>query len=148
MGKQPGWAQWEGEIQSLLGLDSTICSGNQWNDVGDGTDNQHDSHWPVMVDCKYTDTKASWSLKGKDVTQWLTTAAEHGKRGIMAIRIWNRGADFPNDFVVCSADDYAELVEFYREHHESGDGIVFPPGVRSVIRRGATYTLHSEDPRL
>lgn len=144
MARTPGWQQWEQEIQSLLGLDSTICSGNQWNDVGDGTDNQHDSSWPVMVDCKYTDTKASWSLKGKDVAQWFTTAVEKGKRGIMAIRIWHRGAGFPQDFVVCSANDYAELVEYYREGHQAR--IVFPPGVRQVTHKGNVYTLHTEAP--
>jgi hypothetical protein len=104
-------------VQKLLNLDSTICSGNQWNDQGDGTDNQHDSPWPIAFDAKYTDTKASWSLKAKDVTQWLVSCTARGKRGIMAIRIWNRGVGFPHDFVVCSTDDYAELVEYYREGH-------------------------------
>jgi hypothetical protein len=118
MPKTPGWQAWEHDIQRLFGLDSTICSGSKWNDIGDGTDNGHSSPWPMLVDCKYTDTKASWSLKAKDVKQWFDTAAERGKRGIMAIRIWHRGAGFPHDFVVCSADDYAELVEFYREGHQ------------------------------
>ena len=148
MAKLPSWADWEADIQKLFGLDTTICSGNQWNDVGDAVDNDHASPWPIMADGKFTDTKASWSLKAKDVARWFDTATEKGKRGIMAIRIWTRGQYSPEDFVVCSADDYAELVEYYREGHKPAEPgmIVFPPGVRTVTFRGHQVTLHTEDP--
>ena len=108
--RPPGWSQWEADIQQLLGLDATVCSGNQFNDIGDATSNDspRDSSFRLLVDCKYTE-HMSWSLRAKEVGQWMDRAMEAGKRGMMAVRLWPRGALLPRDYVVLTADDFAEL---------------------------------------
>lgn len=110
--KAPTWEQWEANLQELLGLDATICSGNQFYDIGDAADhaNPNDVSFRLLVDCKYTE-HLSWSLRAKEVGQWVDRAAEVGKRGMMAIRLWPRGALLPRDYVVLTADDFAEIYE-------------------------------------
>jgi hypothetical protein len=43
--------------------------------------------------------------------RWVLRGVERGKRAIMAIRVWPRGFPHGRDYVVCSADDFAELYE-------------------------------------
>lgn len=117
---QPGWEHWESDLQELLGLDSTICSGNQFHDTGDAVDNTNprDVSFPLLVDCKYTE-KQSFSVSRKNMEQWLLRGTERGKRAIMAIRVWPRGFPHGRDYVVCSADDFAELLEIARQAEAS-----------------------------
>jgi hypothetical protein len=110
--KTPSWQAWEQEIQSKLGLDSTICSGNKWNDIGDATDNNspRDDSFRLLVDCKQTD-KFSFSLKRADFEDWLERGLEKGKRALLAIRLWPRELIDPMDVVVIGLDDFCELLE-------------------------------------
>ena len=112
---KPGWEQFEHDVQELLGLDSTVCSGNQWNDPGDAVDRRHPSEggFRLMVDCKYTE-KVSWSFHSKKVGEWFLKATEMGMRGVMAVRFMVEGR--PNDYIILSFDDFAELLEKAEEN--------------------------------
>jgi hypothetical protein len=111
----PSWEEWEQTVQRELGLDATICSGNQFHDQGDAKDNTNprDDDFRLMVDCKYTDN-ASFSVS-KKIRQFIDLAAESGKRGILAIRLWPRGQLNPEDFVVLTFDDFQELLAKAKE---------------------------------
>lgn len=108
----PGWQQWETDLQEMLGLDATICSGNQWQDTGDAVDNTNprDNGFRLLVDGKYTDG-VGWPVPMKTVHQWLETAVEKGRRGMVAVRSWPRGQFGPRDYVILDANDFAELYE-------------------------------------
>ncbi len=110
-----GWEDHEAFIQGLFGLRGTVCSGNKWYDPGDAVDGQHptDSPFPIFADCKYTEA-ASYSVKAKEMAQWSTRAEEMGKRFILPIRLWPKGAASPQDWVVLNVHDFAELLEAYR----------------------------------
>lgn len=112
MPKMPSWEAWEQQLQADLGLDSTICSGNQWNDQGDASDNTapQDSSFRLLVDAKYTE-KLSYSLALRNWHQWRAAAVELGKRPIIAVRYWARGVGVPTDVVVMDYDDFQELRE-------------------------------------
>lgn len=112
MSKTPAWQAWEHEIQSKLGLDSTICSGNKWNDIGDATDNNspRDDDFRLLVDCKHTG-RLSYPLKRIDLESWFERGLEKGKRALLALRFWPKGLLEPVDVVVIGIDDFCELLE-------------------------------------
>src|ERR1700756_20523 len=116
MSKTSAWQAWEYEIQNKLGLDSTICSGNKWNDIGDATDNNNpqDDSFRLLVDCKQTEN-FSFSLKISNLEGWFERGLEKGKRALFAIRLWPRGLIDPMDVVVIGLDDFCELLERVRE---------------------------------
>ncbi len=113
---RPGWEHHEKDIQELLGLDSTICSGNKHYDPGDAVDNRHprETLFPLVADCKYTD-HVSKSIRLAELQQWSRKAQEFGKRFIMPIRFWPRGQQGPHDYVLLSLDDFAELLSLIPE---------------------------------
>jgi len=113
----PGWKAHEAHIQDLLGLDSTPASGAKWQAVGDAVDNRHPSEtvFPLIADAKCTEQK-SFSLRAADLGSWVDRAQELGKRFIMPIRFWPRGAYGPRDYVVLTLDDFAELLEMARRN--------------------------------
>jgi hypothetical protein len=123
MTKLPGWEQWEHDVQETLGLDATICSGSKFNDIGDATDNcpPQDDSFRLLVDCKYTEA-ASHSVTAKFMGQWVDRATEHGKRFVLALRLWPRGAYGPRDYVVLTLDDFAELLGLAREGQQTKRG--------------------------
>ena len=108
----PNWEQFEHDIQEILGLDATICSGNQWHDQGDAVDNTnpYDNSFRLLVDAKFTE-HMSYSVMGSKMRRWCETGTEKGKRAILALRFWPRGQQSPDDFVMLSFDDFAELYE-------------------------------------
>jgi hypothetical protein len=117
MGKKlPGWQQFERDLQGLLGLDATICSGNQFQDPGDAVDNTPpaDGGFKLLVDCKYTESN-SYSLNRKTMQQWVLKGVERGKRAIMVIRMWPRGMVYEADYVILPLDDFHELLELAKE---------------------------------
>lgn len=109
---QPGWQAHEKHVQELLGLDSTPGSGNQFNAPGDAVDHRHprESSFPVLADCKYTE-KGSYSVNHHFMAQQSDAAAAIGRRFVMPIRFYHRGALAPDDYVVMGLDDFAELLE-------------------------------------
>lgn len=109
--RQP-WEQHERDIQVILGLDSTICSGNKFHDPGDAVDHDRESVFPIVADCKFTEGK-SFSVSRKVLEQWSDKAAEMGKRFIMPVRLCPRGTD-PQDYVVLGLHDFAELLSLAR----------------------------------
>ena len=52
----------------------------------------------------------SWAL-----TEWLVKAGEFGKRFIMPLRFWPKDHLKPQDFVLLSLNDFAELYEKAKE---------------------------------
>jgi len=106
------WKQHEKDIQEILGLDSTICSGNKFHDPGDAVDNDRESIFPIVAECKFTEGK-SFSVSSKALSQWADKAAEMGKRFIMPVRLSPRGSN-PQDYVVIGLHDFAELLEMAR----------------------------------
>jgi hypothetical protein len=110
-----GWQAHEQYVQELLGLSSTICSGNQFNDPGDGVDRDHPSQklFPLIVDAKYTE-KQSFSIKYAVLNEWWDKAAEMGKRFVMPIRFFPKWTVEPIDYVLLSLDDFAELLDAAR----------------------------------
>jgi hypothetical protein len=110
-----GWRAHEKDIQELLGLDSTICSGNKFYDPGDGVDRSHPNQNPfaLIVDAKCT-TAASFSLKMAFLREWEEKAAAIGKRFAMPIRFEPPG-DSRRDYILLTLNDFAELLEMSRD---------------------------------
>jgi hypothetical protein len=107
--KLPEWAVFERSVQRLLHLSSTISSGNKWYDPSDGATKGHpkDHEFPLMADCKAT-TYNSYSLKKRDLLQWVEKARLEGKRFILPVRFLSSQPKEKNeDFVVLSLDDFA-----------------------------------------
>lgn len=111
-----GWAAWESYINRLLGLDSTVASGNQAHDPGDGVDRRHHSEtdYALMVDAKYTEQK-SFSLNRTLMDQYVRRAAEAGKSFVLPVRLSDTSTKQVHDYVVVPLQDYVMLLEAYRE---------------------------------
>jgi hypothetical protein len=111
----PGWEAWEDEVNKALGLSSTVGSGSQAYDPGDGTDRRHHSvtDYALQVDAKYTE-RTSFSLNSKLIRQWSDRALAQGKRFVLPVRFWTKGSNAPEDYVVIPFDDFVGLVECYR----------------------------------
>lgn len=116
-----GWAAWEAYVNRLLGLDSTVASGSQAHDPGDGVDRRHhtETDYALMVDAKYTERK-SFSISAKLMGQYVRRAAEAGKSFLLPVRLVDTGTKEVHDFVVVPLQDYVMLLETYREA-ERGD---------------------------
>lgn len=112
MGVLQPWEQHERYIQSTLGLESTICSGNKFHDPGDAVDHDRESVFPIIADCKFTERK-SFSVSRQVLEQWEEKAGEMGKRFIMPVRFCPKGTA-PHDSVVMGLHDFAELLSLAR----------------------------------
>lgn len=108
-----GWRAFEDHVNSLLGLESTVASGSQFYDKGDGVD-RSESDFAVQVDAKYTE-KRSHSVNAQLMRQWAARAALSGKRFVLAIRIWEPSLNYGDDYVVLRLDDFAELLAKLKE---------------------------------
>ena len=116
--KKRGWQAHEEYVQKLLGLDSTICSGNKFHDPGDGVDRSHPSQnsFALIVDAKCTTAK-SFSVKSEFLKEWEEKAAMLGKRFAMPIRFESiTDLNSRQDYVLLSLNDFAELLELARGH--------------------------------
>lgn len=111
-----GWAAWEAYVNRLLGLDSTVASGSQAHDPGDGVDRRHhhETDYALMVDAKYTEQK-SFSLNAKLLSQYVRRAAEAGKSFLLPVRLVDTSTKHVHDYVVVPLQDYVMLLETYRE---------------------------------
>ena len=116
-----GWAAFESYVNRLLKLDSTIASGSKAYDVGDGVDRRHHSEtdYALMVDAKYTERK-SFSVNAKLMSQYVRRAAEAGKRFALPVRLVDIRTKNVDDYVVIPLQDYAALLETYREVERAG----------------------------
>jgi hypothetical protein len=106
------WEKFEEDVQNLLGLDATICSGNKFHDQGDAVDRSHPSRkcWRLMVDCKYTE-KGSFPVTAKFMGGMVDKATELGLRFALAVRLRPPGSLAHRDYVVIPLDDLAELLD-------------------------------------
>lgn len=111
--RKSGWQAHEEDVQKLLGLDSTICSGNKFYDPGDGVDRSHprQNSFALIIDAKCTAAK-SFSVKAEFLKEWEEKAAMLGKRFAMPIRF----EASQQDYVLLSLNDFAELLELARGH--------------------------------
>lgn len=111
-----GWAAFESYTNRLLGLSATVASGSQDHDPGDGVDRRHHSEtdYALMADCKYTEQK-SFSVSAKLMGQYVRRAAEAGKRFVLPVRLVDSGTKEVHDYIVVPLQDYAALLETYRE---------------------------------
>lgn len=108
-----GWVAFEQHVNSLLGLDRTIASGNKWHDVGDGVDRSR-GDFAIQTDAKYTEA-GSFYLNAAKMYQWCQRAQGLGKRFVLAVRFMPKWADRPEDYVILRLDDFTELMEKLRE---------------------------------
>lgn len=115
-GTERSWEAWESEVNVALGLSSTVGSGSQAHDPGDGTDRRHytETDYAIQADAKFTE-RASFSVNAKLLKQWSDRALAQGKRFILPIRIWQKNLNSPDDYVVVPWQDYLVLVEAYRK---------------------------------
>lgn len=105
------WRKHETDLQEALGLNSTIGSGNQFQDIGDGsTGHNRKNAIPIVIDCKCTE-KASYSLSSELLEDWLRRAGEIGKMFMLPIRFQHAKVQ---DYVVLQLDDLLELLELAR----------------------------------
>lgn len=111
-----GWAAFESYVNTLLGLSATAASGSQAHDPGDGVDRRHHSEtdYALMVDAKYTE-RGSFSINRKLMGQYVLRAAEAGKRFALPVRLVDMRTKNVDDYVVVPLQDYAALLETYRE---------------------------------
>jgi len=116
---EPKWQAHERYVQQVLGLDSTITSGNKWFDPGDAVTRGRTSPFPLYADCKCTE-KGSFSLKLSDLNDLQHRAAMSGKRLVMPIRF--HPSVGPQDYLVIGLHDFAELLQEVqrdsRDHEE------------------------------
>jgi hypothetical protein len=107
-----GWEGFEQYVNDELGLDSTVASGSQFYDKGDGK-HRDNGDWAYQVDAKYTE-KASWPPVAKKMAKWVTEAALSGKRFALPVRLWPRDQIQPQDYVILPFEDFVELVRIAR----------------------------------
>ena len=104
------WERHEYDVQQLLGLASTIGSGNKWHDISDGTvKDQYSGPFLLMVDAKST-IKGSYSVNAKFMRSWVDKAVELGKRFALPIRFLKPNGHH-EDYIVLTLDDFAELMQ-------------------------------------
>lgn len=114
MTKQPGWQQHEHDVAAMFGLDLTVSSGNRFHDPGDAIHRGRRFPFPVYAEAKYT-SNASRSLRLAELQDGQERAEEIGRRFILPLRFWPRGAVGPHDYVVLNAHDLAELLDMVNE---------------------------------
>lgn len=113
------WRSAEKDIRELLGLDSTIGSGNKWYDIGDSVDHDPDSSFPLLVETKSTIHK-SYSISRKYVQEYWEKASMRGKRFLLHIQFQDREPQenkvekTQNDWVALPLDDFLDLYELSR----------------------------------
>jgi hypothetical protein len=107
------WQKHEKDLQEALGLSSTVGSGNQSHDIGDGS-NGHNrlQDFPMVIDCKATEKK-SYSLTYELMESWLQRAAELGKMFLLPIRFVN--APKYKDYVVIELSDFQLLLAYAKK---------------------------------
>ena len=115
---EPAWRRHEREVADWLGLTTTPGSGNQFHAPGDAVDNARllDSPYALMVDCKQT-AKKSYSMTSAFLRQAHRTAAERGKRFVLALRFSTESpipAYADQDYVVVALHDFIEILEAAR----------------------------------
>lgn len=110
------WEKWEKDAQRALDLQSTISSGNQWSDPGDGVDRKHftETSFPLIIDCKLTE-KLSFRLDIKFLKAWKRKSQELGKIFAMPIRFLSK--DSHQDWIVVPFEDFCWLVEQANTYH-------------------------------
>ena len=101
------WEKWEKEAQQSLDLDSTVSSGNQWSDPGDGVNRSHytEIKFPLIIDCKFTEKKG-FRLESSFLNLWYRKARELGKIFAMPIRFSNT----QEDWVVLKFEDFCQIL--------------------------------------
>lgn len=114
--KRDPWEVWESDVQSRLDLRGTISSGNKFYDPSDGVDklDHTESDFRLMVDAKCT-KNPTYRVGYKQLAQWVEKSQSMGFRFALPIRLLNGEAEKNTDYVVCTLDDFAELLERYRE---------------------------------
>lgn len=112
MPNTPAWEKFEHYIQDLLKLDSTVCSGNQWHDVGDAVSRGHYTEEPFrfVADCKHTEQKG-FRLDLKFLNRWVMKGLELGRIFILPIRFFDSETRKNFDYVVLPLDDFHMLVD-------------------------------------
>lgn len=105
-----GFEGHEDWITRTFALASTISSGSKFFDPGDAVTRGHDHPFPLYVDGKFTD-KASRSISLKELGSIESEALALGKRMVMALRFWPVKHVAPEDYVVLTAHDFAELLQ-------------------------------------
>lgn len=105
------WRKHESDLQEAMGLNSTVGSGNQFHDIGDGsTGHNRKNAIPIVIDCKCTE-KASYSLSSVMLEEWLDKAAQIGKMFMLPVRFQHAKV---KDYVVLQLEDLLELLELAR----------------------------------
>jgi hypothetical protein len=115
MTRREHWQHWEDEVAQHLGLDTTIHSGIRFFDPGDAVTRGNEGPFPLLADCKYTESH-SFSLRSADLRQMGETAMALGKRFILPLRFALRNGLHVGgeDYVVLSFHDFKELLDGYR----------------------------------
>ena len=108
----------EAYVQKLLGLSSTISSGNKWHDPSDGIDRRHysETDFAFAVDCKCTETYG-FRLTRRTLRDWVNKAALLGKRFAMPIRFVYEDGNV-EDYVLLTLNDFAEMLEEIRDRQD------------------------------
>lgn len=109
-----GWKTFERHVQEVLGLSATITSGNKWYDPGDAVSRDRKHPFSLYADAKYTEHFGLF-LQLKMLHDLTERAADQGKRMVMPIRFWPKGIVSPDDYVVLSLHDFAELMELVKK---------------------------------
>lgn len=104
-----GWERFEHDVARWFGLSTTISSGNKFFDPGDAVTRGRRHPWPLYADAKHT-TRASFSLKLKDLLDYHRQALELGKNFILPVR-FEDPYGVVNDYVVLPLSDFRELYE-------------------------------------
>jgi hypothetical protein len=96
-------------VQDLLDLDSTIASGNQSRDPGDGVSRAHysDQDYRLYAEAKCTEQK-SYSIKRDDIAAYAQRAAEYGKTFCLPVRFIQRNCY--TDYIVLRLLDFSDIL--------------------------------------
>lgn len=114
------WEKFEKYVQRSLNLDSTVSSGNQWNDPGDAVDRTHFSIDPykLIVDCKYTERKG-FRLESAMLKTWVRNAVDGGYIFGLPIRFHENGKN--SDYIVLTLEDFSDIFCKAKENNSKGE---------------------------
>lgn len=113
----PEWAKFEQDVQQMLGLQSTIGSGNKFYDPSDGVSPgvPYDDPIPLMVDCKTTENK-SYRVDRDFLRQWYKKSLGLGYEFALPLRFLDKQSG-DEDWVVIPLKTFVSLMDFFRKGH-------------------------------
>ena len=117
----PDWQAHESEVAELLGIDTTVSSGNKFYDISDAVTRGHalDDRVQFMADMKATIRK-TFRLDRDFLHEYRERAILRSKIFLLPVRFENPETKYREDWILVHANDFSELLglDVKRESYE------------------------------